>query len=203
MIPKQEPTFMDVIANCLIDFEGAFKDAQSKRGDASPQPGFSGWTGPLFAGFPTPTKSAKNCPYKAMNKCSKPSTVDSSTHFAATFDVSAFDPSNVSVKVEEDSFLEVHAKEEKTAEDGSYELREFLKKVPLPETVLTSQLKCTVDEKGQLQVLAPLKKKEEDTAERVIPVQFVSNSKKTNKEENGDKAEVEVPEVTVEDVGAE
>lgn len=220
MIPKQEPTLMDVIANCLMDLEGAFAEAQSKQSSSSspPQAGFSGWTGPLFGGYQYPAKGCKSsdrknhCPFNQYTTNKTDTTTSAapsaSDHFSATFDVSAFDPSNVSVKVDDEAnSVEVHAKEEKTAADGTYESREYRKKVPLPETVLTAQLKCTLDRNGQLQVVAPLKKKKEDDAEnkeRVIPVQFV-NSKKTAQEEEKEKNEEQAKETdaTVEDLGTD
>ncbi|MBL2804334.1 Hsp20 family protein, partial [Klebsiella pneumoniae] len=72
-------------------------------------------------------------------------------------DLHAFDPSEISVKFEDDR-LQVHGKREvKSDDDHKYEFREYTQHFKVPDSVLVEKLHCKMDKSGFLQIEAPVK----------------------------------------------
>ena len=73
----------------------------------------------------------------------------------------------------------VNAKHENNSE-GHYEFREYSHKFSVPNNVIADQMKCKMDQRGVLQIDAPLKdvKKKDDGHE--IPIEFVTQAKKVD-----------------------
>ena len=93
--------------------------------------------------------------------------------YSLSLDLHHFDPSEVSIKVDQNS-LQISGKHEKKSDDGShYEYREYQQHFTVPDNVLSDQLKCRLDEKGFLKIEAPVKAALEDKQERTIPIEFV------------------------------
>ncbi|ELU06805.1 hypothetical protein CAPTEDRAFT_21201 [Capitella teleta] len=80
--------------------------------------------------------------------------------FNVSFDVSQFDPSEISVKTEGQKLL-VHAKHEETG-NGRNVSREFSRQVDVPTHVDPNKLICTLSSDGILQVEAPVSAPEYD-----------------------------------------
>lgn len=97
--------------------------------------------------------------------------------FNLALDLHQFDPSDISVKFDENS-LQISGKREKKSEDGThYEYREYAQHFTVPENVLTDQLKCHLTEKGILQVEAPVQPpaiEEGKAGHKNIPIEFVN-----------------------------
>ena len=94
--------------------------------------------------------------------------------FNVNLDLRNFDPSEISVKFDENS-LKVSGKREKKSEDGThYEYRQYVQHFTVPDSVEHEKLKCQLDQKGYLRIEAPLKQPAiEETKERTIPIEFV------------------------------
>ena len=100
--------------------------------------------------------------------------------FNLDMDVRQYDPSEISVKLDND-MLEISGKHEKTT-DGRYEFCEFRQKCNVPANVQMDQLKCKVDKDGYLKIEAPLKepKKAVEDKSRDIPIQVVNRAQIKN-----------------------
>ena len=95
--------------------------------------------------------------------------------YQLSLDLRNFDPSDVSIKMDQ-NLLQIHGKREKKSEDGGrYEYREYQHHFTIPDNVIAEQLKCQLDPKGFLRVEAPVKVPGEDSKEKVrnIPIEFV------------------------------
>ncbi|KAH9406818.1 hypothetical protein TYRP_013080 [Tyrophagus putrescentiae] len=107
--------------------------------------------------------------------------------FTLSLDFHQFEPSDISVKVEDGDTLLVKAKREKK-EGGMVESREFSQRYSLPKGVIGDRLTAKLDGAGYLQVEAPVKKEEPKEYRpsycgssyryggRTIPVQVVYRS---------------------------
>ena len=92
--------------------------------------------------------------------------------YNVNLDVRHFDPSEISVKVEDNS-IKVSGKREKKSEDGKhYEFREYQQHFTVPDNVNVEELKSQLDQKGILRIEAPLKGQLGDKA-RHIPIEYV------------------------------
>ena len=95
--------------------------------------------------------------------------------FNVNLDLGHFDPSEISVKFE-DNTVKVHGKREKKSEDGKhYELREYQHQFSVPDNVLTDQLKCQLNKQGLLKIEAPVQGAVEEHKQHNIPIEFVKN----------------------------
>lgn len=94
--------------------------------------------------------------------------------YTLSLDLRHFDPSEVSVKFDDQNRLQISGKREKKSEDGShYEYREYQHHFSVPDNVLSDQLKCQLNDKGFLQIEAPVQVAVEDNKQRSIPIEFV------------------------------
>ena len=120
---------------------------------------------------------------RQSNGCGKKTTVPTTdnTKFNLNLNMAHFDPSEISVKMD-DGTLHVSGKHEKS-QNGVYEYREFVQKRSVPDNVLADQMKCKLNQRGYLQIEAPLKQPEQPEnkdSERTIPIEFSKNSQITN-----------------------
>src|SRR5699024_9497906 len=95
-------------------------------------------------------------PNRTRTELSVPTIKDNK--FNLDLDLRHFDPSEISVKFDENNSLQVHGKHEKKSEDGKrYEYREYHQHFSVPDSVEAQKLKCQLDQKGYLRIEAPLK----------------------------------------------
>lgn len=130
--------------------------------------------------------------------------------FSVQFDVSTFAPSEVFVKLL-DRFIIVECKHEQKADDGHFEYRRFLKKVPIPDGCITEHMKCKLDQTGMLQIEAPvvqtveavgtLLKKDDQPEEEMMEVQ--KDPEPEPEVTEPPKPKESEPEVIIEDIGPE
>lgn len=176
--------FFDILEGNLDDLIGSSKKCRPTHGNWANGSCPRGSARRQFRYRPMNANKSTDCPLKQGSCChaqsvnkahaeSQPTTtITNSDLFTASFDLRSFEPSEISVKLE-DNTLMVQANHEVTT-DGQYELRQYVKRVPMPDNVLTDQLRSTLDQSGQLLIEAPLKKPEEEkNSSRDIPIEFV------------------------------
>jgi len=101
--------------------------------------------------------------------------------FTLRLDFDNFDPSDISVKVEDD-MLVIKGKRERKR-DGAVESREYVQKFNVPKNVQAEFMTCNLDRTGYLNIEAPVKVETYETkhdrysyGDRYIPVQVVRRS---------------------------
>ena len=147
----------------------------------------------LFRHFPSKLinsyiqPESESSPFADNSKPESTLTSKSNNNFTVNLDLTEFDPKDISIKLEE-KIIVIQGKHEFTSDNGEYELREYVRKIPVPDNVLTDQLKSTLNHNGQLIIQAPLKKPVEDKENKSfqeIPIEFVV-SKKSSQVSVGD-----------------
>ncbi|KAI2795866.1 hypothetical protein RDWZM_009704 [Blomia tropicalis] len=101
--------------------------------------------------------------------------------FTVTVKMDSFEPDEVAVKME-NKYLIIHGKHEGKEVDGESESYEYTKKVIVPDNVVIEKMKCTMDENGNMVVVAPYKKPEKKVSDaHTIPIEIVKKQTETTK----------------------
>ncbi|KAI2795864.1 hypothetical protein BLOT_016422 [Blomia tropicalis] len=101
--------------------------------------------------------------------------------FYLSLDFHQFEPSDITVKVEDDCLL-IKGKKEKKG-DGMFESREYVQRFNFPRNVIADRMTCNLDKNGYLRIEAPVReeireiKHDRDTN---IPVEIVHKPSLTN-----------------------
>lgn len=130
--------------------------------------------------------------------------------FTAEFDVSSFDPSEVSVKVD-GKYLTVECTRERKADNGHFEYGHFVKKVPIPDDCFSEHMRCKLHQNGLLLIEAPRTQMEapvetakmNNTSEEKMEVEVQTQSTETEPVTEPPKPKESQPEVVIEDIGPE
>ncbi|XP_017489975.1 PREDICTED: uncharacterized protein LOC108378195 [Rhagoletis zephyria] len=130
--------------------------------------------------------------------------------FTAKFDVSNFDPFEVSVKVD-GKYLTVECTRERKADNGHFEYGHFVKKVPIPDDCLTEHMHCKLHQNGLLLIEAPQTQMEaqvetakvDNISEEKMEVEVQTQSTEAEPVTEPPKLKESQPEVVIEDIGPE
>ncbi|XP_068139889.1 heat shock protein 23 [Drosophila tropicalis] len=109
--------------------------------------------------------------------------------FQVCLDVSHFKPSELSVKVQDDSIL-VEGKHEERADDHGYITRHFVRRYKMPEGYESDKVASTLSSDGVLTVTVPKPPAIEDKAnERIVQIQQVGPAHLNVKANGNDESE--------------
>ena len=81
----------------------------------------------------------------------------SARNFHAQFNLSGFSPSEISVNIKDDKYIDVHARHEESSENG-HEYQEFHQVISVPSHVDPQSIKSALSTDGMLTVQAEVKK---------------------------------------------
>lgn len=141
--------------------------------------------------FTRPLSSRNLCPYSLQdvkklalnNKDAKPS-----SDFSISFDVSAFKPEEISVKVIDRDII-VEAKHEEREDEHGYISRQFTRKCILPDEYDPDTISTYLNAEGKM-TIKPLKPKPAvQSNERIIPIKRVTDEQQHQEEDQVSQTE--------------